>query len=89
MDARDYTVFAGHRHTYHYEGEQVGPHTHDKITLATTGGTSNLRGPAYGEFDQTAWITMTDNGPVIANVGLEEVLPKDLETPKARPWWVE
>ncbi|MEL7200958.1 MAG: metallophosphoesterase [Pseudomonadota bacterium] len=89
LDARDYTVFAGHRHTYHYEGEQVGPHTHDKITLATTGGTSNLRGPAYGEFDQTAWITMTDNGPVIANVGLEEVLPKDLETPKARPWWVE
>lgn len=86
---RDYTAFAGHRHTYDYEGGQVGPHTHDKISLATTGGTSNLRGPAYGEFDQMVWVTMTDEGPVIANVGLTELLPKDFERPMARPWWVE
>jgi len=57
--------------------------------VAYIGGTSNLRGPAYGEFDQMVWITMTNEGPVIANVGLEAVLPKDLKTPKARPCWVE
>ncbi len=86
---RDYTAFAGHRHSYAYSGDNTGAHTHDKIALATTGGASNTRGPAYGEFDQMVWVTMTADGPVIANVGLNEVLPKDLETPKARPWWVD
>ncbi|MEO0320697.1 MAG: hypothetical protein AAF199_07395 [Pseudomonadota bacterium] len=57
--------------------------------MAYIGGTSNLRGPSYGQFDQTVWITMTEDGPVIANLGLKAVLPKDLATPKARPWWVE
>ena len=86
---RDYTAFAGHRHTYAYAGGKIGPHTHDKIALATTGGISNLRGPAYGEFDHIVWVTMTADGPVIANVGLTEILPKNFETPKSRPWWVE
>ena len=86
---RDYTAFAGHRHTYDYSGGEVGAHTHDKIALATTGGVSRLRGVAYGEFDQMVWVTMTDDGPVIANIGLTEVLPKDFATPKARPWWVD
>lgn len=86
---RNYTAFAGHRHTYDYAGGTEGAHTHDKITLATTGGVSNLRGTSYGEFDQIAWVTMTKDGPVIANVRLKDVLPKDHQTPDARPWWVD
>ncbi len=35
------------------------------------------------------WVTMTGDGPVIANGSLEAVSPKDLKTPKAGPWWVE
>ncbi len=86
---RDYTAFAGHRHSYDYEAKSHGPHTHETIALATTGGVSNLRGPSYGEFDHVAWVTMTEDGPVIANILLDGVLAKDLETPDARPWFVD
>ena len=89
LDDRDYTIFAGHLHTYEYSGPADGPHTHDKIALATTGGVSNLRGPAYGEFDQTVWVTMTADGPHIANLLLDGILEKDFEMPRQRPFWVE
>jgi hypothetical protein len=46
--------------------------------LATTGGGSSLRGVKYGEFDQSAWVTMTADGPIVANVALNGVHPDDL-----------
>ncbi len=86
---RDYTAFAGHRHSYDYEDVSDGQHTHEHIALATTGGVSNLRGLSYGEFDHFAWVTMTADGPVIANLTLDGVQPKDIATPDAKPWFLE
>ena len=85
---RDYTAFAGHMHTYEYESDQVGPHKHEKISLATTGGISSMRGVEYGEFDHFVWVTMTEDAPVIANVLLDGILPKDIPMPLKRPYWV-
>src|SRR5262249_39565293 len=48
--------------------------------LATTGGGSKLRGPEYGEFDHVVWVTMKKDGPVIANLLLDGILPEDLST---------
>ncbi len=85
---RNYTAFAGHRHSYDYGDFSDGPHTHEHITLATTGGGSQLRGLTHGEFDQIMWVTMTEEGPVFANLLLDGIQPKDLETPDLKPWWV-
>ena len=62
------------------------PHQH-RITLASTGGVSGLRGKDYGEFDHFLWITMTEDGPVIANMLLDGILPKDIEQKYKRPWF--
>ena len=84
---RDYTAFAGHLHAYDYQQDDAGPHRHELITLATTGGVSNLRGVDYGEFDHFLWVTMTEDGPVIANLLLDGVLPRAFEQRFRRPWW--
>ena len=63
---RKHTVFAGHEHRYVKAERNNGKY----FVLATTGGGSNLRGPALGEFDHVAWVTMTDQGPLIANIEL-------------------
>jgi 3',5'-cyclic AMP phosphodiesterase CpdA len=84
---RDYTAFAGHMHTYEYDVDVSGPHTHEKIALATTGGISEMRGVSYGEFDHFVWITMTESGPVMANVLLDGVISKDRKMPDRRPYW--
>ncbi len=44
------------------------------IRLATTGGVSTLDGPIVGTFDHIVWVTMTDDGPVMANLLLEGIL---------------
>jgi hypothetical protein len=86
LGSRPYTFFAGHEHVYDYDETKGVPHQH-RITLASTGGVSGLRGEDYGEFDHFAWITMTEDGPVIANMLLDGVLPKDIEQKYKRPWW--
>ena len=76
---RKHTVLCGHYHRYaHYEINNS-----DYIILATTGGGSQVRGAEYGEIDQLAWITMTDQGPVISNIELASILPKDFAKPEA------
>jgi len=73
---RPHTVFAGHMHAYvKYER-----HGNSYIRLGTTGGVSSLRGPSVGEFDQIAWVTMTDKGPLIANLALDGILDENLVT---------
>ncbi|MEM9622140.1 MAG: metallophosphoesterase [Pseudomonadota bacterium] len=74
LGQRDYTVFAGHFHQYNH----VQRNNRKFITLATTGGGSSLRGEAFGEFDQVAWVTMRDDGPQIANVDINGVMPDDV-----------
>lgn len=86
LGRRPYTFFAGHEHVYDYDETKGVPHQH-RITLASTGGVSGLRGEDYGEFDHFAWITMTEDGPVIANMLLDGILPKDIEQKYKRPWF--
>ena len=82
MDAllkpRKYTLFAGHTHAY---AHSMRNGNHEHIILATTGGGSELRGArTYGEFDHVVWVTMTANGPDIANLALDGILPRDVRT---------
>jgi predicted phosphodiesterase len=79
LQGRKCTVFAGHTHNY-LSQEKDGI---SYITLATTGGGSPLRGTAYGEFDQIAWVTMTDEGPRVANLLLDGIHDKSLRTPES------
>jgi hypothetical protein len=64
LGERDYTVFAGHEHRYAKTVRQGRTY----IRVATTGGTSPLKGPIAGTFDHIMWVTMSDKGPRIANL---------------------
>ena len=77
LAGRNYTVFCGHLHRY----QKYVRNGMNYYQLATTGGGSRLRGLQYGEFDQIAWITMKPEGPRIANIVLDGVLPEDLKVP--------
>ena len=70
---RRHTVFAGHYHRYrkHVRNDQR------YFVLATTGGGSGLLGPAFGQFDHVVWVTMTDDGPLIANLMLDGIWDDD------------
>ena len=76
LGERDYTVFAGHFHRYVKNVRQ----DRKFITLATTGGGSSLRGSIYGEFDHVAWVTMTSEGPRIANLMLDGIHDENVVT---------
>ncbi len=80
LAGRPHTVFAGHEHRYvkHRRNEQ------SYITLATTGGGSPMRGASYGEFDEVAFVTMTADGPVVANLDIEGIHDEDLVTSEHR-----
>ncbi len=70
---RPRTVFAGHHHRYavHRQGEWT------YYALATTGGASKLQGPAAGQFDHVVWVTVTPEGPRLANLLLDGILTDD------------
>ncbi|MEZ4777309.1 MAG: metallophosphoesterase [Bacteroidia bacterium] len=76
LEGRKHTVYAGHRHRYvKYERNN-----NRYFILATTGGGSNLRGPRFGEFDHVVWITMTDDGPIMANLLLNGIWDENVNT---------
>ena len=79
LSSRPHTVFAGHVH--HYVQYKRGGNEY--YSLATTGGGSRLRGNDYGEFDHIVWVTMEPDGPRIANIRLDGVLPSDIVTEKS------
>ena len=76
LEGRDYTVFAGHYHQY-FRYRRCGQNYY---ILSATGGDSKLRGLEHGEFDHVVWVTMTDDGPVVANLLLDGILPDDVHT---------
>lgn len=80
LGVRPYTVFAGHIHAYtrHVRRDQR------YLTLATTGGRSRLRGPVYGEFDHVAMVSMTEEGPVIANLMLDGIAGEEIRRAETR-----
>ena len=74
LQGRKHTAYAGHFHTYnkHRRGQA------NYFVLATTGGGSQLRGSAFGEFDHVVWITMTDHGPRMANLLLDGIADENI-----------
>ena len=82
---RNYTVFAGDWHRY----TRFRRYGRNYYVVATCGGVipevnkkeiPAPRGPEYGEMDHIVWVTMTSNGPVIANILLNGILPDDIVT---------
>lgn len=76
LETRKHNVFAGHYHRYWKTVRNNGKY----IALATTGGGSRLRGTAYGEFDHVVWVTMTDEGPLLANLLLDGIWDENIVT---------
>ena len=79
LAGRPYTVFAGHRHRY----EKFVRNGRNYYMLATTGGGSDLAGPEAGQFDHVVWVTMKDDGPVLANLMVEGIFPDDVRSEAA------
>ena len=82
---RNYTVFAGDWHHYIY-ARRYG---RDYYVLGVAGGCGSregnsreLMGREYGEIDHITWVTMTKDGPVVANLTLDGILPGDWLTQK-------
>lgn len=73
---RPHTVFAGHVHHY----VQYQRNSQHYYSLATTGGSSRLRGVPYGEFDHITWLTMEQDGPRVANLLLDGIQPANVVT---------
>jgi len=76
LGSRPHTVFAGHVHHYVQYDRRGMKYYH----LATTGGSSQLRGVDYGEFDHIVWLTMESDGPTVANLLLDGIYPSDAVT---------
>ncbi|RMG16366.1 MAG: hypothetical protein D6730_25245 [Bacteroidetes bacterium] len=76
LQGRKHTVFAGHRHRY----VKYSRNASNYFILATTGGGSSLRGSAFGEFDHVVWVSMTDEGPIIANLLLDGIWDQNVNT---------
>ncbi len=72
---RPFTVFNGHEHAYNY----TISNGNDYIKLGTTGGGQSPNNP--NAFDHITFITMKDDGPVIANLKMEGILDKTAKVP--------
>ena len=77
---RKYTVIAGHTHRYMASVQ----HDRNYYVLATTGGSTRLRGSAFGETDHISWVTMTEEGPSLVNLELEGILNDDFSNERTR-----
>ena len=71
LKGRPYTLINGHLHRYSYTVRNG----RDYIMLGTTGGGRAFDG-SEGAMDHMLWVTMTKDGPSIANLRLDGVLDK-------------
>ena len=78
LAGRSYTIFCGHEHHY-VKAVRNGMNYYQ---LATTGGSSMMRGVEFGEFDHLVWVTMKKDGPLIANLTLDAIQAENLKTVK-------
>jgi len=62
---RKHTFFAGHLHYYDYDNIDGVEH----ITMGSAGASFHQEGP--GNVDHVMWVTMTENGPQLANIALK------------------
>ena len=70
LKGRDHTFFAGHLHYYDYD--EIDGYEH--ITMGPAGASFHQDGP--GNVDHIMWVTMTGNGPEIANIALKGVFDR-------------
>jgi hypothetical protein len=78
LEGRPHSVFAGHTHHYN----KIARNDANYIVLATMGGSSQMRGANFGEFDHFMWVTMTDEGPIMANLMLDGIWDTNIITEK-------
>ena len=78
LNGRNYTVFCGHVHRY----EKFVRQGMNYYQLATTGGSSKVRGVEYREFDHLVMVTMKDDGPLLANILLDSIESENLQRVK-------
>jgi len=76
LSTRKHSVFTGHTHQYALHSRN----NNDYFVLSTMGGVNSLRGKKYGEFDHFLWVTMTPDGPTYANLLLDGVEDKSVQT---------
>jgi len=67
---RKHTFFAGHLHYYDYDLIDG----HEYITMGPSGASFHVDGP--GNVDHVTWVTLTDDGPQIANIALKGVFDR-------------
>lgn len=67
---RKHTFLAGHLHYYDYD--LLDGHEH--ITMGPAGASFHHEGP--GNVDHIMWVTMTENGPEIANIAMKGVFDR-------------
>lgn len=75
LGSRPYTLFNGHFHNYSYTERSE----RDYIMLGTTGGSQSAESDMA--FDHVTLVTMTKDGPSIANLKLEGILDKQGKIP--------
>jgi hypothetical protein len=75
LSNKPYTLFNGHFHTYSHTDR----HDRDYIMLGTTGGAQNAQSDMA--FDHITLVTVTNDGPSIANLKLEGILDKHGKIP--------
>jgi len=76
LSTRKHSVFTGHTHQYALHNRNNS----DYFVLSTMGGVNSLRGKKYGEFDHFLWVSMTPDGPAYANLMLDGVEDKSVQT---------
>jgi hypothetical protein len=70
LQDRKHTFLAGHLHYYDYD--LIDGHEH--ITMGPAGASFHHEGP--GNVDHIMWVTMTEDGPEIANIALKGVFDR-------------
>jgi hypothetical protein len=80
LQDREYTFFTGHKHHY----TKFIRHGKKYFILGPTGGESKLRGPEYGEIDEIAWVTVTNSGPIVANLDITGIYDENFVTEKSK-----
>ena len=70
LKGRKHTFVGGHLHYYDYDNIEGVEH----ITMGPSGASFHKEGP--GNVDHVMWVTMTENGPEIANIALKGIFDR-------------
>ena len=70
LKGRKHTFFGGHLHYYDYDNIDGVEH----ITMGPSGASFHQEGP--GNVDHLMWVTMTKNGPQMANIALKGIFDR-------------